>query len=1595
MRVLRKATVAIAIAALSGCLGDTSKLSGKREPAAAGMRSTTQSQRWAARQAQALQVNVTNKTFAGVDPTTKDLSPLAMGALGAAGPGVIGHQLATMAPPGSKPDYFGIPNYANSPLPEVEGIGAYATATIDGGFLVGVDLAIDPATGLAMAGAGYNPANPPSVYLVGQGVGAAVSANIDPAGVISGFSIGSAGDGGYTAAPLVKIVGGVRAGTGLRKFVTEMAGLCATAGGVIDPASRNNLGQCIPLAQPSNGLHASCGLTSDCYEIRVGEYHEQLHLDLPPAGTQLRGYADVSPAGLALGGGAPLHQYLGPIILAHRDRPVRVKFYNQLPTGPAGDLFIPVDHTFMGAGKGPDGTNYSDNRATLHLHGGNSPWISDGTPHQWTTPAGERAFHNFTKGMSTRDVPDMAPTLDGEMTFYWTNQQSGRMMFYHDHAYGITRLNVYAGEAAGYLLVDDLVEPALAAATLPGTITGGGADLAHMLPIVIQERTFVPDNGEAGGQLAATDPTWDLARWGGKGNLWYPHVYMPNQNPASIAGANAFGRWDYGPWFWPPQNPSTFVADGQPYACNSLGFDAVTPVAFPPLMCPGTPKDSATPEAFGDTVLVNGTIYPSKTIDRSAYRFQLLNAANDRSMNLSLFYAATADGTVCKGGAVADLTKCTELSMVPAVSHQPLCSASATAQCVCNGAFAPAGCTPPSGAVPLCSDPNEMQGGGLAVGLLDPATNDILNGTGLPANCWPTLWPVDGRAGGVPDPLTAGPAIVQIGSEGGLLPKAVVIPATPVNYDYNRRSITVLNILSHGLLVGPAERADLVVDFSQVPEGSALILYNDSPAPAPASDPRIDYFTNGPDNSPTGGAPSTIPGYGPNTRTLMQFKVPAGAVNTNVTPYSFVALAAGIPNAFSLATVGTPATPRPDKMIMTGTPYPAANGFAPNDTYVRISDTQVNYFDGSGISSVTLTNGGAGYLVAPQVLIDPPPCMPAPPAPAPVGCVTALAHASLSGSVSQVRPAGPPPAVVVWPAAPAYRIPPTVRFSGGSGTGAEAQAFLRPTNVLAVTLTPSTTVYNSRPTITITPPAPGCPAATVNPASVLWNAATGMVTNAGGIIVTPPAAPLPPGCTLYRDVPIVTVEGGNAQGIIGTAILASAPVDQVVMINGGTGYTAAPAAQFIRAAGSPVGPAVFNVAADLGAMSVSSVVVDNPGQGYLAPPNVQFVAVAADPGAGAAGVINGKKLSILPKTIQELFTLDYGRMNATLGVEVPFTNFLTQTTIPYGYTDPTTELVKDGETQFWKITHNGVDTHWLHFHLFTVQVINRVGWDGAIKPPDDNELGWKDTVRMNPLEDIVVAMRPYNQTLPWQLPNSVRPLDVTQKVGTALPNQFTNVDPTNQPAVTTNDETNFGSEFVWHCHILGHEENDMMRAISFVLTPDAPTAVVSAAVGGPGSGLRVSWADNAINETGFTVQRQEWIAAAGPVPAHWTGWTARQGTPYCSATIRTDCVCNGAAFSPVGCQPAPLRPVNMGALLAASGNVAGPTSADAAREQVTVRQNEVSYRDVTALHLHTYNYRVSANNVVGYTKKFAAPAVGWPTQSGDSVAVETGPRVAP
>ena len=139
-----------------------------------------------------------------------------------------------------------------------------------------------------------------------------------------------------------------------------------------------------------------------------------------------------------------------------------------------------------------------------------------------------------------------------------------------------------------------------------------------------------------------------------------------------------------------------------------------------------------------------------------------------------------------------------------------------------------------------------------------------------PNGPYPT-WPKDGRDGGVPDPTTAGPNFIQIGTEGGILPGVAVRTNQPVNYDYDRGSATFGNVQNlegadpaiKGVTVflGPAERADVIVDFSTVAPGTNVILYNDAPAPVPGFLPRYDYYTGNPDANRCGRRPSD-PGRG-------------------------------------------------------------------------------------------------------------------------------------------------------------------------------------------------------------------------------------------------------------------------------------------------------------------------------------------------------------------------------------------------------------------------------------------------------------------------------------------------------------------------------------------------------------------------------------------------------------------------------------------------------------------------------------------------------------------------------------------------------------
>ena len=188
------------------------------------------------------------------------------------------------------------------------------------------------------------------------------------------------------------------------------------------------------IAVPLSSTHAR-----DYYEIQAVQFTQKLHRDLPP--TTLWGYDD------GAGGGAC---FPGPTIVAHKNKPVQVKWINNLP--PPGNHPLPVDYTIP-----PLNTGAGDDRIVTHLHGAKVPADSDGTPWQ-DYPPGNSAI------------------------FTYPNQMTARLMWYHDHAMGITRLNTQAGLAAGYLLTD-AHEASLNLPGPPGS--------AYDLPIIITDKVFL------------------------------------------------------------------------------------------------------------------------------------------------------------------------------------------------------------------------------------------------------------------------------------------------------------------------------------------------------------------------------------------------------------------------------------------------------------------------------------------------------------------------------------------------------------------------------------------------------------------------------------------------------------------------------------------------------------------------------------------------------------------------------------------------------------------------------------------------------------------------------------------------------------------------------------------------------------------------------------------------------------------------------------------------------------------------------------------------------------------------------------------------
>jgi len=171
-----------------------------------------------------------------------------------------------------------------------------------------------------------------------------------------------------------------------------------------------------------------------------------------PLTTTVWGYSTPAPTG-------PV--YPGPTILAWSSTALEITWINALPL--AGHI-LPVDDTIMIARTG-DPTLVP---VVTHLHGGATSSQSDGLPTAWWT-----------------QVAGVIGEIYAGNTFTYENEQQAATLWYHDHALGLTRLNVYAGLAGFYLLQDEHEQSLVDRRLLP--------DGAYQFGLAIQDRAFTAD----------------------------------------------------------------------------------------------------------------------------------------------------------------------------------------------------------------------------------------------------------------------------------------------------------------------------------------------------------------------------------------------------------------------------------------------------------------------------------------------------------------------------------------------------------------------------------------------------------------------------------------------------------------------------------------------------------------------------------------------------------------------------------------------------------------------------------------------------------------------------------------------------------------------------------------------------------------------------------------------------------------------------------------------------------------------------------------------------------------------------------------------
>jgi spore coat protein A, manganese oxidase len=190
----------------------------------------------------------------------------------------------------------------------------------------------------------------------------------------------------------------------------------------------------IPAAAKSLGMRPSPsnpGVKIPYYRAGMRAFETKVHRDMKP--TSMWGFGGMFP---------------GPTFDLHSGQEILVEWANELPE----KHFLPIDHSLHGAE-----TDKPEVRVVSHLHGAKVAAESDGYPEDWIVPGKSAVYH-------------------------YPNQQDAAMLWYHDHAMGINRLNIFAGLAGAYILRDKAEE----ALRLPRE--------KFEVPLVIVDRMFDKDS---------------------------------------------------------------------------------------------------------------------------------------------------------------------------------------------------------------------------------------------------------------------------------------------------------------------------------------------------------------------------------------------------------------------------------------------------------------------------------------------------------------------------------------------------------------------------------------------------------------------------------------------------------------------------------------------------------------------------------------------------------------------------------------------------------------------------------------------------------------------------------------------------------------------------------------------------------------------------------------------------------------------------------------------------------------------------------------------------------------------------------------------